>query len=127
MKKLATILALIMVLAMVVPITAQEPGQQFEATPLSPDEVLAGDAAKAPPLPAAARPSADVAAGELELVSIIVTFDESFDPATLEAATGGQVIHRYRKVFNGASIVLAGEAVDGVEAKDCSSINRYYV
>ena len=33
---------------------------------------------------------------DLKVVSVIVTFDESVDPAALEAATGGQLIHRYK-------------------------------
>jgi subtilisin family serine protease len=61
-------------------------------------------------IPSAARSEA----GELRPVSIIVTFDESVDARTLEAVSGGQVIHRYKYVFNGASLILPGNKVDTV-------------
>ena len=111
MKKLATILALIAILAMVVPVSSQEPGQPFEVTPLSPDAAVVVDAGKA-----VARAGEAAPAGDLELVSIIVTFDESVDPSALEAASGGRVIHRYKKIFNGASLVLAEDGIDAVAA-----------
>ncbi|MEZ4519416.1 MAG: hypothetical protein R3C44_22180 [Chloroflexota bacterium] len=41
-------------------------------------------------------------------MSIIVTFDGDVSNADLEAASGGEVIHRYSKVLNGASLVLPG-------------------
>jgi hypothetical protein len=42
-------------------------------------------------------------AGELQPVSVIVTFNRSVDPDKLASITGGQVIHRYNKVFNDGS------------------------
>lgn len=111
MKKLVTILTLIVLLAMVVPVSAQEPPQQYEVTPLSPDSVVIGDVEKA-----GARISEGAAVGDLELASIIVTFDESVDPTALEAASGGRLIHRYKKIFNGASLVLAEDRIDAVAA-----------
>jgi subtilisin family serine protease len=49
-----------------------------------------------------------------ERVSVIVTFDQSFDVKTLEAATGGQIIHRYKQVFNGASLVVPTDKVGSI-------------
>ena len=59
---------------------------------------------------------------ELETVSIIVTFDEATSVSsrsqaldqTLESVSGGQVIHRYHKIFSGASLVLSGDKIDQV-------------
>jgi subtilisin family serine protease len=49
-----------------------------------------------------------------ERVSVIVMFDQSFDVKTLEAATGGQIIHRYKEVFNGASLVVPTDKVGSI-------------
>jgi subtilisin family serine protease len=57
-------------------------------------------------------------AEDLEPVSIIVTFERSFDPRMLEATSGGKLVHRYNKIFNGASIVLAEETIEAVAALD---------
>ena len=54
----------------------------------------------------------------LEVVSVIVTLDGSVSPDALAAITGGEVINRYDKVFNGASLVLAGAQVDDLAAID---------
>ncbi len=43
-----------------------------------------------------------------------MVFDETVDEGTLEAATGGRVVHTYKKLFNGASVVLPGTAVAGL-------------
>jgi uncharacterized repeat protein (TIGR01451 family) len=51
---------------------------------------------------------------ELEPVSIIVTYEESFDPNALAAASGGQIVYRYDALFNGASMILASDKVDDV-------------
>ena len=109
MKRLATILLLIMVLALVVPAAAQDPGQKFQATPVSPDSVISGDVDKVAPQTREATAAAD-----LELVSIIVTFEDGVEPANLEAVGAGQVIYRYQKVFNGASMILPGDNLDAV-------------
>ena len=111
MKKLATILLLLAALAMVVPVGAQDPGQKFEATPVSPDAVISGDVDKAGPL---AREAA--AAADLELISIIVTFEDGVEPSNLEAAGAGRVIYHYKEVFDGASMVLPDENVGAVAA-----------
>jgi subtilisin family serine protease len=53
---------------------------------------------------------------EMEVLSIIVTFDESVDANALAAVSGGRVVHTYDKVFKGASLVLSGSKVDAVAA-----------
>ncbi|MCP4601851.1 MAG: S8 family serine peptidase [Proteobacteria bacterium] len=52
-----------------------------------------------------------------EIVSIIVTFDESYtvDPNAMEVVSGGQVVHKYSKILNGVSMVLAGDKVNTIE------------
>ena len=70
---------------------------------------------KAAPAPAIMQ-TQRVDPAELKAVSIIVTFDESVNPKALEAITGGEVIHRYKEVFNGVSMVLAGDQVEKVAA-----------
>ena len=64
----------------------------------------------------ASQPSGRVDVRNLSAVSVIVTFDESVDASQLEAVSGGQVVHSYSKVFNGASLVLAGDKVDALAA-----------
>jgi subtilisin family serine protease len=120
MKKLATILVLIMVLAMVVPVAAQDPGQKFEVTPVSPDVGISGDVGKAAP-----RTREAAVAADLELVSIIVTFEDGVQPADLEATGGGQVIYRYKEVFNGASMILPGDNVGAVASME--GVKRVYL
>ncbi len=53
---------------------------------------------------------------QLKLVSVIVTFDDSLDASVLAALSGGQVIHRYEKVFNGASLLVSGDRVADLAA-----------
>ncbi|HEY72969.1 MAG: peptidase S8, partial [Chloroflexi bacterium] len=131
-KTLAMVILLttLMSLVGVAPVASQGPDEPFTATPLVPGSSITVDAEKedapapAPPVPSFGEPVFQVRAGEapapglvaedLEAVSIIVTFDESFDASALEAASGGQVIHRYKEIFNGASMVLAGDKVDAV-------------
>lgn len=57
-------------------------------------------------------------AEELETVSIIVTFDNSVSAQSLEATAAGKVIHRYERIFNGASLILSGNKVDEVAQLD---------
>lgn len=118
-------------------------GPDFKVTPLTPvsgfdvDTAKEGAPAGSPPpqggaeaepepVPLGQAPSTGVQApeagaqglkvDELRAVSIIVTFDQSVDVSALAAVSGGQVIHRYSKIFNGASLVLAGDKVDDVAA-----------
>ncbi|KAA3664084.1 MAG: peptidase S8 [Chloroflexi bacterium] len=60
------------------------------------------------------RTSEALDVSELEAVSIIVTFENSVDAKQLEALSGGKVVHSFSNVFNGASLVLAGDKVDTV-------------
>ena len=59
-----------------------------------------------------------VIASDLESVSVIVTFDESVDEKALEAVSGGEVVYDYSLVFNGVSMVVAGDKVDSVAKLD---------
>ncbi|MDD3827684.1 MAG: S8 family serine peptidase [Anaerolineae bacterium] len=49
-------------------------------------------------------------------MSVIVTYDDSVDPNALERAADGQVVHRFSKIFNGASLVLPGAKVEELAA-----------
>ena len=111
-KKTITITVLLTILVglvSTVPVASQGPDNPFKPTPLSPDSTVTVSPEK-DGAPAVQK----LAANELELVSIIVTFDESFNAKALEAASGGQIIHRYDKVFTGVSMVLAGDKVADV-------------
>lgn len=101
-------------LVAVAPVASQEPDQPFTATPLTPTTTVTGRAEKddAPAVDATAMRG--LVAEELEVVSIIVTFDESVDVSDLEAISGAQVVYRYKEVFNGASLILAGDKVDAI-------------
>jgi len=116
MKKLATILLLLAALAMVVPVSSQGPDDlSVTGAPTlgSSVEPAAGkEAAERAALPE----TAGFTPSELEPVSIIVTFDDSVDAKTLQSVSGGQVVHSYSKIFNGASLVLPGGKVDDVAA-----------
>ena len=95
---------------------AQDSTGGFTATPLMPDgDVLT--AAK-PANDGISTQRAVIDPSELEVVSVIVTLDGSISPDALAAITGGEVINRYDKVFNGASLVLAGTQVDTLAAVD---------
>jgi len=50
----------------------------------------------------------------LHPVSLIVTFDQSVSAEQLQAVTGGQIIHRYKAVFNGVSLVTMSDKVDAL-------------
>ncbi len=106
MKGLAVLAVLILVLAATVPVASQAPGDLRVESP--------------PELGASVEPAAekkpDVAASGAgsELVSIIVTFDETVDGRDLERASGGQAIYRYRQIMNGAALVLARDAIPSV-------------
>ncbi|NLF13575.1 MAG: S8 family serine peptidase [Anaerolineaceae bacterium] len=49
-------------------------------------------------------------------MSVIVTYDDTVDPNALERAADGQVVHRFSKIFNGASLVLPGAKVEELAA-----------
>jgi subtilisin family serine protease len=72
----------------------------------------AGRPERAPPDDMAGAPGAEA----LKPVSIIVTFDESVDAEALAAASGGQIVHTYKHVFNGASLILSEDKVGSIAA-----------
>lgn len=114
LTSVTVLLALLVGLLGVAPVASQGPGQPFTVTPLSPTSSVTVSTEKES-APDTAEPSVKgLEAGGLGLVSIIVTYDDSFDASTLEATTGGTIIHRYEKIFKGASLVLAGDKVDDV-------------
>lgn len=51
---------------------------------------------------------------DLEVVSIIVTFEKGTNEGLLETVSGGQIVNRFSKVFNGVSMVLDGEKVEDI-------------
>ena len=120
-KTISLTVLLIMVIGFVgaVPAASQGPDDPFKATPLSPaSSITIGPEKEKPAIAAPAMQEVTAGrgqeAGELELVSIIVTFDESFDANALESASGGKIIHRYKEIFNGASLVLGSNKIDAV-------------
>lgn len=50
--------------------------------------------------------SAQLPPDRFRLASVIVVMDEGADPAAAAAAGQGQIVHRYTRIFNGASMVL---------------------
>jgi uncharacterized repeat protein (TIGR01451 family) len=98
-----------------IPAASQEPDGSFTATALTPDSSYTSGAEKDSGAPIEGMPAFRAIDPEsLEVVSIIVTFDDSLDADTLEATSDGKVIHRYDKIFKGASMVVAGNKVDTV-------------
>ncbi len=87
----------------------------FTATPLQ-GEVVSVDAAK--PQVTADRSASRVDPTSLRPVSIIVTLDAAVSDAELEAVSGGEVVHRYTKVFDGASLVLPEGNIEAVSKMD---------
>lgn len=85
---------------------AQEGGFDLAGTPEA-DTTYTADVEKAAP----AAMMAPRSATEFSLVSVIVTFDKTIDASAIEAASGGTVVHTYKKIFNGASVVLPGANV----------------
>jgi subtilisin family serine protease len=68
--------------------------------------------------PALFAPQSAQATSEFSLVSVIVTFDRTIDASAIEAATGGEVVHTYKKIFNGASVVLPSDNVANLAQLD---------
>ena len=63
--------------------------------------------------------------GPLHPVSLIVTFDQSITAEKVQAAAGGQIIHRYTHVFNGASLVTMSDKVTALAG--LSGVTGVYV
>ena len=92
---------------------AQTP--DFQATPLTPNGAY-GDSDKSITTNTTSNQNRELnfeELSELETVSIIVTYNDFFNPDHLEITTQGKIVHQYRS-FNGASMVLSGEKVEGV-------------
>lgn len=111
-----------LVLAMTLSFSAAALAGQSDLTPVEGSPVI-GTEASAPGTEKAAPERAVQAlqslnASDLESVSVFVTFDESVDEKTLEAVSGGEVIHDYDLVFNGVSMVVSGDKVDSVANLD---------
>ena len=55
-------------------------------------------------------------ATDLEKVSIIVTVDSSVNTRSLETISQGDIVYQYSHVFNGVSMIVAGDKVDAIAA-----------
>ncbi len=119
-KKTVSLIAVLIVLVSLsaLPVSSQGPDSLFTATPLAPDSSYTSTAQKDGILAESDSTSRIVKPEDLEVVSIIVIYDESFDEDTLVAASGGQIVHRYDKVFRGVSMVVAGSKVASVASLD---------
>ena len=113
------ILMLVILLMSVSISSAQEGGGLTEA----PDSVVAGavmvgegDKQNASPAIESNAAAAKANPEDLRPVSVIVTFEDSVsvDVAKLEAASGGQVVHNFTKLFNGVSMVVPTQNIDAV-------------
>ena len=128
-KKLSIAIAIIAIIAIALPVSSQGPPDLNVGAPLAVESTFAGaekggpEADKPVALQSAASRQSAAAAG-FELVSIIVTFEDGVEPADLEAVGKGQVIYRYKKVFNGASMILPGGNIEAVAAMEGGS-TRY--
>lgn len=60
--------------------------------------------------------SAAASAGPLKLVSLIVTFDSAANAAKIQSVPDGQIIHRYKHVFDGFSVVTNEDNVGSLQA-----------
>jgi len=117
-KLLNLILILALALSMSSLAGAQDGG--LEPSPDSPTlESEALSVEKEENLPALqARSIQSLVPAEQETLSVIVTFEKSVNPGALESATNGRLVHRYREVFNGASLVLTGSKLDELAELD---------
>lgn len=114
-KTSISVLALFMVMAFAFAIASTQSSYAQEGAGLTDtggatfDSVYATDKEE---MPAAAAARVDPAT--IRPVSYIVTFDDTVDAATVEALTGGTVVHRYSKVFNGVSIVMPEDNINNL-------------
>ncbi len=69
--------------------------------------------------------SAQGAPDRFRVESVIVVLEDGADPSAAVAAGGGQVVHRYTKVFNGVSMVLPADNVD--EVASAQGVKAVYV
>lgn len=120
-KRTSLLSLLLVVLLLSVTVTLAQEGGGLTAVPdaVTPDSAYTVDTEdKSAPASESAMPTAQraVAADDLRVASIIVTFDESVNAEEVAAVSGGEVIYRFSKVFNGASLVVAGDQVDNIAA-----------
>lgn len=62
---------------------------------------------------------------DLQPVSLIVVLDESANADAIAASAGGQVVHRYEKIFKGASMVVPSGSIPQVA--DASGVQAVYL
>lgn len=86
---------------------------QPDPSALAPGEALAPESSESIAKPEVSA-SAQISPDQLRVTSVIVVLEEGADPSAAVAASGGQVIHRYTKVFNGVSMVLPPDNVGAV-------------
>ncbi|MBN1583447.1 MAG: S8 family serine peptidase [Anaerolineae bacterium] len=113
----AMLLAILVSLIGATPVASQDPDGTLQATPLTPAGVTVNTSKEKVHIVEPQPMRAATQGLEIEPVapiSIIVTFDESVDTSELEAVSGGVVVHRYEKIFNGASLILQSSKVDAV-------------
>jgi len=83
-----------------------------------PGPLTAGEAPLLESSESAAKPevaaSAQGTPDQFRVASVIVVLEDGADPSAAVAAGGGQVVHRYTKVFNGVSMVLPQDNVGDV-------------
>lgn len=94
--------------------SANTSSQRADLEPVDPDEaglhVIPGRSfsvsKNAPDVESRFQPRTPMDPSSLQPLSVIVTFDESLTAERLAAEAQGRVIHRYNKVFRGASLFL---------------------
>jgi uncharacterized repeat protein (TIGR01451 family) len=62
---------------------------------------------------------------DLQPVSLIVVLDESANADAIAAGAGGQVVHRYEKIFKGASMVVPSGSIPQVA--DANGVQAVYL
>lgn len=93
-----------------VPAAAQEP-PKFEVVPLTLKSTFTADKGAGQGLIGAPE---GIDPRGVESLSIIVTFDESVSAPQVAAPVQGHLVHTYSRVFNGASMIVAGDKVEAV-------------
>ena len=92
--------------------------------PLAPGEAPVADSTESGVKPSVAA-SAQGSPEQFRVASVIVVLDEGADPSAAVAAGGGQVVHRYTKVFNGVSMVLTSDNV--VDVAGAQGVKAVYL
>jgi subtilisin family serine protease len=76
-------------------------------------------------IPSGAQLAGQTGISGLKPVSIIVTFDKSVSAGDLARVSGGRVIHRYKKIFNGASLIVSEDKLGAVDS--LKGVTRIYL